>query len=124
LRIGRCGVGGVAYLIAGIALLAAPLSHSPVAAALLIAVAVAASMFTLAAAWGTCIDIGGNHAAVVSAAMNTAGQIGSLLCPLIVAYSLKWFGDWNISLYFMSLQFLLGVGCWFLIDPRKRIFEA
>lgn len=57
--------------------------------------------------------------------MNTAGQIGSLLCPLIVAYSLKWFGNnWDISIYFMGLLFLAGMICWCLIDPRKRIFET
>lgn len=124
LRAGRSGVGAVAYVIAGGALLLAPAVTHPVAAAVLIAVAVAASMFTLAAAWGTCIDVGGNHAGVVSAAMNTASQIGSLLCPLIVAYSLKWFADWNISLYLMGTLFLLGAGCWLLIDPRERIFET
>jgi hypothetical protein len=110
-------------MVASVALLAAALSTNPVLAAVLIAAAVAASMFTLAAAWGTCMDVGGRHAGVVSAAMNTAGQIGSLLCPLIVVYSLKWFHDWNISLYLMAFQFLVGAGCWFLIDPRTRVFD-
>ena len=45
-------------------------------------------MFTLAPAWGTCQDIGGNHAGVVSAAMNTSGQIGSILSPLMVTFLL------------------------------------
>ena len=49
-------------------------------------------MFTLAAAWGTCIEVSGDHTAAVSAAMNTAGQVASLVCPLIVAYSLQAFG--------------------------------
>jgi MFS family permease len=124
LRAGRCGVGGAAYLIAGVALLMAPLSSQPVLAAVLIAVGVAASMFTLAAAWGTCIDVAGNNAGVVSATMNTSGQIGSLLCPLIVAYSLEWFADWNISLYLMGGLFLLGAICWAVVDPRERIFDA
>jgi len=123
LRIGRCGVGAAGYLIAGVALLLAALSTKPIAAALLIALAVGATMFTLAAAWGTCLDVGGDNSGVVSAAMNTAGQIGSLLCPLIVAYSVQWFANWNISLFLMSFLFLIGVGCWALIDPRERIFE-
>jgi len=124
LRAGRCGVGGAAYLLAGVALLMAAASSKPVVAATLIAVATAASMFTLAAAWGTCIEVGGNHAGVVSAAMNTSGQIGSLLCPLIVAYSVQWFADWSIPLYLMGALFLLGMFCWYLIDPRERIFET
>ena len=125
LRAGRCGVGAAAYLLAALGLLAVPFCAQPMLAAVLIAVAVAASMFTLGAAWGTCIDISGNNAATVSAVMNTAGQIGSLLCPLIVAYSLKWFGNnWDISIYLMGGLFLVGAFCWWLIDPRRPIFQA
>jgi MFS family permease len=123
LRTGRCGVGGVAYLIAALGLLTVPFCANPILAAILIAVAVAASMCTLAAAWSTCIDIAGNNAATVSATMNTAGQIGSFFCPLIVAYSLKWFQNhWNIPIFLMGFLFLLGAVCWCLIDPRKTVF--
>jgi MFS transporter, ACS family, glucarate transporter len=122
LRVGRCALGAAAYLIASVALLAVPFCSSSVLAAILIAVAVAAVMFTLAASWGICIDIGGNSAGVVSAAMNTSGQVGSLLCPLIVAYSLKWFdNNWNIVLYIMGAMFLAGTVCWGLINPNKQI---
>jgi ACS family glucarate transporter-like MFS transporter len=80
-------------------------------------------MFTLGAAWGTCIDVSGDHTAIVSAAMNTAGQVASLTCPLIVAYTLKDFdNNWNITIWLMSLLFFAGVGCWFLINPNKPIF--
>jgi hypothetical protein len=41
-----------------------------------------------AAAWSTCLDLGGNHAGVVSAAMNTSGQVGSVLSPLMVTFLL------------------------------------
>ena len=125
LRAGRCVLGAVAYLIAGIGLLAVPFCSNSIVAAILIALAVAAVMFTLAAAWGTCIDIGGRNSGVVSAAMNTAGQVGSLLCPLIVAYTLKWFNNnWNIVLWIMGVLFLIGMVCWFIIDPQKTLLET
>ena len=63
-------------------------------------------MFTLGAAWGTCIEVGRNHVGVVGATMNTAGQIASLLCPLIVAYSVEWYSNWDLPLY------LLGRSSW------------
>jgi MFS family permease len=122
-RVGRCGLGATAYLVAALALLAAPLSGQPVAAAVLIALAMAAATFTLSAAWGTCIDIGGSNSGVVSATMNTASQFGSLLSPLVVAYTLKWFNNWDISLYVMSALFLVGAVCWALIDPRRNVFD-
>src|SRR5436309_5239358 len=66
LRVGRGGVGAAAYLVAGGSLLLAPVAKNPVWAAVLIAISVAACMFTLGAAWGTCLDVGGNNAGVVS----------------------------------------------------------
>jgi nitrate/nitrite transporter NarK len=81
-------------------------------------------MFRLAPAWGTCIDIGREHAGVVSAAMNTAGAIGSLVCPLVVAYSLKWYQNWNVSIFLMGVLFLVGAACWSIIDPRDHVFRG
>jgi MFS family permease len=122
LRIGRTGLGAAAYVVAGASMLGAALTVEPLAAAWLIAIATAASMFTLGASWGTCLDIGGNHAGVVSAAMNTSGQIGSILSPLVVVYLVK-HADWNAPLYVMGALFLAGAVFWLLIDPRRRIFD-
>ena len=79
-------------------------------------------MFTLGAAWSTCIEVGRNHVGVVGATMNTAGQIASLLCPLIVAYSVEWYGSWDLPLYLIGSLFLVGAGCWAIIDPRRPVF--
>ena len=122
LRSGRCGVGAVAYVLAGGSMIAAGIVQHPVLAATLFAVAVAMSMFILGAAWSTCLDIGGNHAGVVSAAMNTSGQIGSILSPLMVTQLLKALGDWNAPLFVMGALFLLGAAAWLFIDPREPIF--
>ena len=124
LRAGRAGVGGAAYVAAGVAMLMAGAAAGPVAAALLIAVATAASMFTLGAAWSTCIDIGGKHAGVVSAAMNTSGQVGSIFSPLIVVYLVERYGDWSLPLYLMGVLFLIGALSWAFIDPRRPVFEG
>jgi ACS family glucarate transporter-like MFS transporter len=122
LRIGRSAVGAVAYVISGVSLFAAASASTPVAAAVLIAAATAACMFTLGAAWSTCIEVGRNHVGVVGATMNTAGQIASLLCPLIVAYSVEWYGSWDFPLYLIGSLFLAGAGCWMVIDPRRPVF--
>lgn len=121
LRIGRSGLGAAAYLVAGGGMLLAALTTLPMLAAVSISVAVAASMFTLAAAWGTCLDVGGNHAGVVSAAMNTSGQVGGIICPIIVTW-LKQTVGWNSALWLIGGLFLFGAICWCLIDPRRQIF--
>jgi MFS family permease len=123
LRVGRCGVGAFAYVLSGTALILAAVVQQPMLAATLIALAVAASMFTLGASWSTCLDIGGNHAGVVSAAMNTSGALSSVVSPLMVTWLLSLFGDWNAPLYVMGGLFLFGAVCWGFINPHKRIFD-
>jgi len=123
LRAGRCAVGAAAYTLAGGAMIFAGIVQQPVLVALLIALAVAASMFTLGASWSTCLDTGGDHAGVVSAAMNTSGALSSVVSPLLVTWLLQRYGDWNMPLYVMGGLFLMGAVCWGFIDPRKRVFE-
>src|SRR4029450_10742397 len=122
LRVGRCGLGAVAYVIAGVALLAAAASSTPILAAGLIALATGMTMFTLGAGWGTGIEIGRNHVGVVGATMNSVGNLAAMLNPLIVAYSVQWFSSWNLPLYVMGALFLIGTACWTLIDPTQPVF--
>ena len=123
LRRGRCGLGAVAYVIVGLTLLAAARSSTPVLAATLIAMATGVTMFTLGAAWATVIEVGRNHVGVVGATMNSVGNLAAMLNPLIVAYSVQWFGSWNLPLYLMGALFLLGAFCWTLVDPSRSIFD-
>ena len=86
--------------------------------------AVAASMFTLGSSWSLCLDIGGNHAGVVSAAINTSGALSSVISPLMVTWLLKHFeNNWNLPLLVMGGLFLMGAVCWGFITPHKRIFD-
>lgn len=122
LRVGRTVVGAAACLVAGAAMMLATTSTQPQLAAWLIAIALAASMFTLGAAWSTCIDIGGRHTGVIGAAMNTSGQIGGIISPLLVVWLQKHY-DWNAPLLCIGGLFLMGAVAWLLINPNKKVFE-
>jgi MFS family permease len=122
LRVGRCGLGGIAYLVVGCCLIAAAMAPSPVLAAVLIAAGTGVTMFTLGAAWGTVMDIGGSHVGVVGGTMNSIGNLVAMLNPLIVAYSVAWFASWDLPLYVMGILFLIGAGCWALVDPTEPVF--
>jgi MFS family permease len=122
LRVGRCGLGGIAYVLVGVCLIAAAKAPSPVLAAVLIAAATGLTMFTLGAAWGTVMEIGGNHVGVVGGTMNSIGNLIAMLNPLIVAYSVAWFASWDLPLYVMGALFLIGAGCWALVDPGQPVF--
>ena len=122
LRLGRSGLCCLGNLLAGVAMIGAVFTSSPIAAILLISLAVMATMFTLGAAWATCLDIGGSHVSVVSATMNTAGQIGAIFSPPLVTWLLAWYGDWNAPVLVIGVMFIVGAACWCLVDPRDRVF--
>jgi sugar phosphate permease len=94
-----------------------------VAGAVLIALGGASSNFLLGAAWGTCLDIGGRRSGSVSAAMNTSGQVGSILSPILVAEVVRRFSQWSAPLYLAGVLFLLGAVCWIWVDPTKPVHE-
>jgi len=121
LRWGRCAVGFAGYAVAGAAMFASVFSTTPIFAAALIAVAVAASMFTLSASWAACMDIGGRHTAVLSAAMNTTGQVGAILSPLIAGWVVTAFANWQAPLLIMGGLYVFSAILWLLVDPRKRL---
>ena len=118
-RIGRCGVGSVSYVVAAAAMLAGTLTGDGRIAGTLIAVAGAASMFTLAPSWATAIDLGGRHSAVLSATMNTAGQVGGILSPVVLAYIVDAYGDWNLPLQILAGLCLMSAICWLFIHPSR-----
>ncbi len=124
LRLGRVGVGIAGNVLAAVAMFFAAYVSQPMLAAVLLSVSVAMAMFTLGAAWGTCLDMGGEHVGVVSAAMNTAGQVASIPTPLLVTFLVSRLGDWNAPLYVMCGFFTFGAFCWLFIDPRKPVFGA
>jgi len=120
LRIGRATVGASALLAAGGCLMAGTSTASPYASALLIALGGAASNFLLPAAWGSCVDLGGRHAGTLSGTMNTSGQIGGVLSPIIMGLCVQWFGSWSAPLYLMAALYGVGALCWAWIDPSRR----
>ncbi|HEX4228468.1 MAG TPA: MFS transporter [Bryobacteraceae bacterium] len=120
LRVGRCGVGSVAYFVAGIAMVSGTLIREPHAAGFLIALGGAASMFTLAPSWATAIELGGSNAAVLSAVMNTSGQVGGVLSPVVLAYIVDRLGNWNLPLHVLSGLYFMAAVSWLLIRPERR----
>jgi MFS family permease len=119
LRVGRCGVGAVAYLLAAAGMAAGTLAAHARLAGILIAVGGALSMFTLAPAWATAIHLGGKNSGALSATMNTAGQIGGMLSPVVLAYIVDKWGNWSLPLHILSGLYLMAAVSWLLIHPER-----
>jgi predicted MFS family arabinose efflux permease len=112
--------GGVAYALGAVIMAAGAAASDGRTAGFMIAIAGALSMFTLAPSWGTAIAVGGPNAGFMGAIMNTAGQIGGILSPIVLAQLVKRFGDWSLPLYVLAGLYAMASVCWLFIRPDGR----
>jgi MFS family permease len=122
LRWGRCLVGFSSLAGASVLLFGGSLFRGWIAA-VLISLAAASSNFLLGASWGACADMGGDHAATIGAAMNTSGQIGGILCPIVFALMTRNTVHWALPLYLTALLYLIGALAWIFIHPERQFGE-
>jgi len=115
---------GVGYVLAALAIFLATQVGSGFAAGLLIAIGGACSMLTLAPAWATAVDVGGNHAGVTAGVMNTVGQVGGIVSPLALAYIVDATNNWNIPLMVLAGIYAVAGVAWLAIDPDQRVEAA
>ena len=119
LRIGRA-IGVVAMPVSAIALCVAALTQSATVAAVAMTLAAGAEDLCLSPSWAMCHDIGGDAAGTVTAIMNTYGNIGGALSPLVVGYALDWWGSWSIPLLLAAGVAVLGGFFTLLVDTRPE----
>ncbi|MEO8099483.1 MAG: MFS transporter [Acidobacteriota bacterium] len=119
-RAGYRLVGGVAYACAALIMAAGAGASDGRLAGVLIAIAGALSMITLAPSWATAITLGGESAGLMGAVMNTSGQIGGILSPIVLAQLVKHYGDWSLPLYVLAGLYAVAAGCWLFIRPDMR----
>jgi MFS family permease len=120
---GRRAVGFISLLLAGSLMIAGTFAKNAYLSATLMAFGAAFSNFLLAAAWGSCIDIGGHHSGVVGATMNTSGQIGGFLSPIITAHILSYWNNWDLPLYITGSLYLFGAICWLGVNPHRTLAD-
>ncbi len=122
-RAGRRLPGLIGLPLAAVVLLAAIATPSSVHAALFLASAAGLAALGVAPAWAVCLEIGGRHAGVVSGTMNTFGNLGGAISPVVVGVTLERWGSWELPLLSVAALYLLSGLCWLAIDPARRISE-
>jgi len=114
----RRGIAFVGYGGAAIMLLLSPTIADPVWAMLAMGLASFSLDLTLPLCWRTAMDVGGKYAGTVSAAMNTAGQIGGAVGPVVVGYILQYMNhNWTLTFTLSAAIYAIGGLCWIWIDP-------
>lgn len=123
-RIGRRAPGLIGLPLAAVAIAAGIVTGSAGGAVVFFALAAGLAALAVAPAWAVCLEIGGRHAGVVSGTMNTFGNLGGALSPVVVGVCLQRWGSWNAPLITIALLYLAAAMCWVVIDPGKQIGEA
>ena len=122
-KIGR-SMGVVTLPIAGLLLIGAALTPDPLTAAILLAATLGVADLSVSSCWSICHDIGGRYAGIVTGAMNTWGNIGGALSPLVVGYAVGWWNSWTVPFYITAGVYVFGAVCTFFVDPRRRVNSA
>jgi MFS family permease len=121
LRAARCGIGFGSFLTCALLVFASTLTPQPTAKAVLLAFALGSVDFALSACWAVCLDVGHSHAGVVTAAMNTVGQLGGLLTPLVIGIAVERWHSWTYPFYITAVVYLAGAIAWLAIDPFQSV---
>ena len=119
LRVGRCYLGFAAFLTCATLVFASTLPVPPIAKAVLLAFALASADLALGACWAVPIDIAPDHAGVITGFMNTLGNIGGLIGPLVVGYAVDRWHSWTFPFYVTAAVYALGAIAWLVIDPER-----
>jgi MFS family permease len=118
-RLGRALVPAIGMLGSATALFAATMARDPDWTLLWFALANAAIGATEGAFWTTAIELGGRRGGTSAGILNTGGNAGGSLAPLVTR-SVASVVDWRWGLYLSSLVCLAGVCTWRWIDPGER----
>jgi ACS family glucarate transporter-like MFS transporter len=100
---------------------ASTVAPQPVLKAVLLAFALGAADFALGACWAVCLDVGAEHAGVITGFMNTFGNLGGLVGPLVFGIAVDRWGSWAWPFYITALVYLAGAAAWLAIDPHHKL---
>lgn len=121
LRHARVTLGSVSFGMSAVFIIASTIVAPPVAKALLLALALASADFALSACWSVCLDVGAAHAGVVSGFMNTSGNLGGFVGPIVVGLMVDRWHSWTYPFYVTAAVYVWGALWWLAIRPERRI---
>jgi len=80
----------------------------------------------MAATWAITIDVGHRYSGSVSGLMNSFGNMGQVLSPLVVVQLAILFGtrahpNWNVALPYNAATFFVAAVCFIFVDPRRTV---
>jgi MFS family permease len=123
LKIGRRLVGCASLSISALLLLSMTLTTNHAAIVVLSSLGFGIADLMLPAAWAICLDIGGDHAGVVTGVMNTAGQLGGFVCSVLFGYVVTATGSYQVPVWGVAAMVMVAAFLFSRIDPTRRLIE-
>jgi len=113
----RRSIAMIGFVLSAIAGISATLASGPVVALIFFSLMVAALEATTGVAWAAAVDIGGKNSGAVSGLMNTFGNLGGAVSPIVfgqlVVSTSSWFAPFVAASAVCACAALL----WIFIDP-------
>jgi len=120
LKVARRAVALTGFLVAAVFILPATFTHHSTASVLYSCVAVFGLEVTVGVSWAIPLDIGGDYAGSVASVMNTFGNLGSAVSPVLLAYLVGMYG-WNMPFLVCSALCIGGATLSLGINADKKI---
>src|SRR5260370_11592144 len=120
LKVARRAVALAGFLLAAVFILPATLTQHSTASVLYSCVAVFGLEVTVGVSWAIPLDIGGDYAGSIASVMNTFGNLGSAVSPVLLAYLVGLYG-WNMPFLVCSLLCAGGAMLALGINAEKKI---
>jgi predicted MFS family arabinose efflux permease len=77
----------------------------------------------LPAAWAMCLSLGGSCGGTATAVMNTAGNLGGLLCTVVFGYVIGASGNYNLPLFGIAAMVVVSAILFTQVDCTRGLRE-
>jgi MFS transporter, ACS family, glucarate transporter len=119
-RRGRQAAVWLGMCLSGVLLSAGAHTANNTAAIILLAAAMGFNIFSTSTWWATCIDLSPNFSGSLSATMNTSGNIGGWVSPILTAYIATHFG-WTQALDFAAVLTFVAAILWLGVNAEDNL---
>jgi MFS transporter, ACS family, glucarate transporter len=110
------------YATAALAFIMLRFVETPAQAAIVFCIVASASDFGQGANWASIVDIGGRYAGIATGLINTIGNMGHFVQPVIGQWVFNTFG-WNALFVVYACAFCVAASMWLFIDPTRRFYR-
>jgi MFS transporter, ACS family, glucarate transporter len=116
-------IGAAGFFLGALSMVISVRVSSPLGAVLMISMASFFGDLTMGSSWAVCLDVGHEFAGTVSGCMNTWGNLGGFVSPMVTGYVVEHLGNWEVPIVISGAIFFFGAILWLLIDPTESVLD-